>query len=581
MSGIAFHDTIDSNILTNQCYNNHVAGIWIADNSSYIDVDYNDIYDNTEFGMNILNSSNITLQNLHVKNTEKWDCINADTCTNIKIITSEIEGANGFGTRLKNCTNCTIDKNNYHHNKKINIDLDSSNYNTITNNESHHSNEDGIALDFNSTNNLIQYNKAYDNLHFGIATDTVHLPHLGKNTIDSNQVYNNGWDGIIVIRGDYNIISYNKIHDNTLCGILIEGRIQSEGTNPDGRSNYTDVLNNECWNNKVGILIQGNSSNNIIRNCQVNHCVEDGIKLGGIIASDLISQNTIDNCHIENVGGSGIGIYKRNSAQVKNNNITNNVIITTGNHGIVATGTDYTYIFKNNVNNAGANYISGFSHGIAVDGNEDKDASTGCIVDNNTVINSHEAGIEIADGIYNCDVTNNNVDITLGPRGSYGIYYGGGFAPSFNGKISNNTVKNTNGNGIEINAPNFLNTNTSKNITVENNTTESNKLHGILLNNCEQITCKNNTSKNNDKGNTDNDGIRIGSCRDVSVNNNTSYDDQTVKTQNYAIAVYSGTDVITNIMIENNNVGNCQFGRISLGTVGIGSTVTIRNNIDI
>lgn len=204
-------------------------------------------------GINISNSSNVSLQNLYVKNSKGWDCINTDTCSNINISNSEIEGADGFGTRLYNSSNCTIDSCHYHNCSRINIDLDTSSDNKITNNVSHDSLEDGIAIDFNSTNNLIQYNKSYNNLHYGIATDTVHQPHLGKNTIDNNQLYNNGLDGILLVRGDYNIISNNKSHDNVNSGILVEGRIQSEGTDTTGRVNYTDIYNNECYNNDYGI----------------------------------------------------------------------------------------------------------------------------------------------------------------------------------------------------------------------------------------------------------------------------------------------------------------------------------------
>ncbi len=452
--------------------------------------------------INAYGLTDIKIDNVTAKNSKTWDGINIDSCSNVQIVRSEIYGADGFGIRIKSGSNALIDGNTAHDNARINIDFDTTSDSKITNNITYNSGEDGIALDFNSTKNTISNNTVYSNSHFGIATDTVHAPHYAANTIENNEVYDNGWDGIIVIRGNENIITGNTVHNNgkeqasKFSEIKIEGLVESPGVVTKGESNSNNVNNNTIKNSSGrGITIQGNSSG-----------------------------NKIDNCNIDNVKQEGIMIAKRGSEISQHNTVTNCMIINTGNHGIVSTGADYTNISNNRVENAGINFTSGFAHGIAVDGNGGLDPNTGCIVSGNTVINSYDAGIEIADQANDCTVSNNTVDTT---KNGYGIYYGGGLALSSGGKITGNTVKGSKTNGIEIGSPNY--NSSSKNIAITENTSYSNALDGIYVNGAD-ITLQTNITYNNVKS-----GIALYGAISSNIIGNTSYNND------YGIREYSNS----------------------------------------
>lgn len=162
-----------------------------------------------------------------------------------------------------------------------------------------------------------------------------------------------------------------------------------------------------------------------------NNCIfYSGMR--GISVEGSFSNNNNVSCNIiEDTLQEGIMI-----SYSGNNTINSNLVEKTGLHGIVNTGGSYNTISGNTIKEVGSNFVSGFAHGIAVDGNEGLNVCYGNIVSNNTIIESLMAGIEVADGAHNITINNNYVANT----NEYGIYFGGYFAPSFHGIISGNIL---------------------------------------------------------------------------------------------------------------------------------------------
>ena len=169
------------------------------------------------------------------------------------------------------------------------------------------------------------------------------------------------------------------------------------------------------------------ASGNTIANNHIFYSGNQGIH----VESALGNLNDISFDIVEDTAKEGIMISRSS-----NNAIYGNVVNRTGNHGIISTGGSYNNITSNLVENAGGNYVSGFAHGIAVDGNHGLDLCYGNIVAGNTVDTSYMAGIEVADGAYDITVTNNYVTNTR----ESGIFFGGAFAVSRGCVISQNTL---------------------------------------------------------------------------------------------------------------------------------------------
>ena len=169
------------------------------------------------------------------------------------------------------------------------------------------------------------------------------------------------------------------------------------------------------------------SSQNTVTNNHISYSGNRGIS----IENALSNFNNVSFNVVEDVAKEGIMI-SRSSYNLAYGNVVKN----TGSHGIISTGGSYNQIINNRVENAGGNFVSGFAHGIAVDGNHGLNACYGVTVVNNTVNTAYMVGIEVADGAYYITVTNNYVTNTR----ESGIFFGGAFAASRNCIISQNTL---------------------------------------------------------------------------------------------------------------------------------------------
>ncbi len=343
-----------------------------------------------------------------------------------------------------------------------------------------------------------------------------------------------------------------------LANVIIESvhirRLQSGINGSDAIStNYTQNIgfqNNNIENVSGSGLIFYKTDNSVMTGNLINNLGKDGI-----ILSESNGSKAINNS-VSNVKYSGIVFGESNDASA-----SGNLVSMTGNHGIISTlGGNRNTFTNNTVKQTGANGTGGFSHGIAIDGNEGKTPSSGHKIVNNYIENSYDAGIEVADSVDNVLISGNTVNgAGLGPHpnNTYGIYFGGGFTPCHLATISGNKVTRAKENGIEFGSQPGHDLTT--NVVVEGNETYNNGSNGIFANYAKNFTIKNNSCYNNDQTQTDKDGIRLQDSSYGVVNSNHCYDSQTVKTQNNGLVFMGKVD---NINVYSNNFKGNQFGEI-------------------
>jgi len=189
------------------------------------------------------------------------------------------------------------------------------------------------------------------------------------------------------------------------------------------------------------VVIKGNSSRCIVQESYIFNFGTRGI----CIEENTSSYNWIMGNRIYDVVEEGICISRSLA-----NRILNNSVEKTGYHGIVVTGGNNNVITSNIVRDAGGNYVAGFAHGIAVDGNGGFNPAIGNIVANNEIYDSYMCGIEIADHVNNTIVSGNYVDTTIDASAGYGIYAGGSKVESHNITVIGNVVLNAADIGIFV-----------------------------------------------------------------------------------------------------------------------------------
>jgi len=176
-----------------------------------------------------------------------------------------------------------------------------SNNITVSNNRLYDNGYSGIYMG-GSKNNSVLYNDIMLNKYGVVA----HAEGGGLNRFNKyvgNNISNNTDNGLVVA-GNNNFISNNKLISNTNNGIVISGN----GNNT--------ITNNHIMNNKIhGIFITGNSANYIIHNL-INNTLRDGIH-SQYSESLYLANNEVYNTK------EGIVISTSNDGQLLNNTIKN------------------------------------------------------------------------------------------------------------------------------------------------------------------------------------------------------------------------------------------------------------------
>lgn len=307
-----------------------------------------------------------------------------------------------------------------------------------------------------------------------------------------------------------------------------------------------------------GIVVDGSGvtiSGVTINTSAVQNCFGDGVSVKASVATFNTTDVVIDRVSVTNTRTAIVAVV-RTGGSVDMVTIRNCTVNTTVQHGINVTGANRAHIEGNKLLNVGLNKVSGFAHGIAIDGNSGTNPCQEHRVVNNRIIQPEGAGIEVADSITSCEIAGNTVSGAgngASPSATYGIYFGGGLTLSTRAQIFGNTVTLSKGHGIQIGGPDASHLTTS--VSVIGNTSILNGNNGIFLLNVNIGEVTGNTSQSNSKlASNSFSGIDLNNVTRVVVSNNVLTDTQGSPTQSRAINERGASDY--NELLNNIAYGN-------------------------
>lgn len=167
----------------------------------------NNRVENNYGGIALYSSSNNTISNNIVKNTDLWSGIYLGNSNNNLIENCTVENGLGRGIMLHFSSNNTIENCTVENNDS-GIYLSNSDNNILDNNACEN-NDSGIYLDY-SDNNTLTNNTCENSGQHGI-----HLWHSGNNLIENCIAENSGWWGIWLDHSPNNCLRNNTLTNNT------------------------------------------------------------------------------------------------------------------------------------------------------------------------------------------------------------------------------------------------------------------------------------------------------------------------------------------------------------------------------
>jgi len=355
------------------------------------------------------NKESVIIMGLGIKDVI---CISSD---DVRVSNLTLTGAKyqDAGIRIKRSMNCVI-SNNILTNNGYGIFLHSSSDNLIENNVVYSNIHAGIFLWSSSSHNVIRNNTCYSNGKF--------IKEEGRLSPFSSGIY--AWKSC-----DFNLIINNKCNSHPDFGIKVHVL-----------SNNNTIANNTLLNNTIGIGVFF-SENNVIANNALNSNLDIGIIVHPISINNLIFNNTINFSHV----GISIGFSSNHNAVDRNACLNNE-------YGIVLLSSSNNIVISNICN-------SNKELGISLTNSTYNEVS-------HNILSMNRVGVTIEDIISTGNVISWN-DIKENTIFGIMLY-------SSNNTIKNNTVSNNKQFGI------FLWPSSDNNMIV-NNTCNSNGEGGILL----------------------------------------------------------------------------------------------------
>lgn len=421
-----------------------------------------DSNNNGKNGIEILNSLNVKIQNLNVKNGAK-NCININK-SNVEIDNINILNSKESGILINKNSTVKIKNSSICKNKQYGICVVDSVLNANNNGNNNISQNDwsGISATGKNTEVYLHKNKILNN---GINP---------KSTKDGQVGH-----GIGISEGAYANINNNIIKDNKECGISIfdnsKTKINNNVISNNGRHgigarkkvNLSQINNNNIsYNNYNGILLSDSSKavltkNTINNNKNIGLSVVD--KSNAKLNSNDISYNKNSNISVSN------GDKKTAGAKITLN--SNNTINNSKKHGIVLSGNNLVEILKdgNQINNNNKN-------GISI---SDKSK---LVINKKTTLKNNKVN-----GIYIKNSEANIKNVTITKNGKYGVCIeNGGYL-----KISKSKINNNKNYGINISGKGTT-------ARISENEINNNKKIGIMINNKAKVKSieKNSLNKN-------------------------------------------------------------------------------------
>ena len=386
------------------------------------------------FGMDIDNAENLTLQKLTIKNCTQ-NGINEKNNSIVSVIDCKIESNSKHGISVYQQSNLTIKNSIIQKNKNYGIYIENAtlfaNSNTISYND-----WTGITANNSSTKIEVKDSKIYQNGQNPKGTDEGQLGH-----------------GIAVQMGANAVINNNYIYQNKVCGISV--------TTENATAKIT---NNQIYQNGrhgIGARIQANltvTGNNIYSN-----------SYNGILVADR-SNSVIQNNTIKSSSKFGLSLADNSTATLDGNTISNN---TGSNISVSGKASTLTLTKNNKINESKTN------NGINL-----SDYASLKITGSNNTINSNKGhGISVTSKNVNLNIS--GAGNVVNKNGKSGIFVDKGKTIKITGKT---TFKNNKKSGIVI---------YGAKATVKNIISDGNKEFGVAIREKANVTLTNSTIKNN------------------------------------------------------------------------------------
>ncbi|UCE39314.1 MAG: right-handed parallel beta-helix repeat-containing protein [Thermoplasmata archaeon] len=263
----------------------------------------------------LANCSNVQLRNSKINNTDIG--IGILYSTNVTLINNNLDSNHEFGIFLSRSSNSLVMCNNVSNNGESGIGLGHSSYNNITGNYVF-DNNDGITLGGGSNNYIIDNNitRSGNGIRLGSSSNNniikgnnlsetgIYFIGVSNNYVIKNRIRSGGYGLSLYVSPDNKIIG----NDVSFCG--------SDGLRLGLDSMGNIILNNNiCSNGNDGIYVI--EPNNHIENNNISSNIRYGIFIEST-SNNYITGNTITN------NNYGLRIQKSSNNHIYHNNIIDN-----------------------------------------------------------------------------------------------------------------------------------------------------------------------------------------------------------------------------------------------------------------
>jgi len=204
-AGIFVGNATNGHIINSDVSHNY-RGIFVY-KSSNITVTGNTVYGNSEYGINIDESSNNLVSGNNAYNNVRG--FNIYNSTDNEITSNSAYDNTEYGINVNTGPNNLISGNSAYNNDR-GLCLEDSDGNDMLNNRAYGNDEDGILIHYSDNNNIIG-NSVYQN------HDGIYLDHSNNNNISENTINDNTNIGIWLYYSNYNTITGNTFTGNGLC----------------------------------------------------------------------------------------------------------------------------------------------------------------------------------------------------------------------------------------------------------------------------------------------------------------------------------------------------------------------------
>lgn len=331
---------------------------------------------------------------------------------------------------------CIIKHNEIFDQSESGISLRNNNDTVIISNEIYNNGSHGIILHDNCDNNIVQFNKVHNNTNCGVYCGD-HYGTSDQNLIRNNEVYSNSDYGLC-FRGNNNIASSNRVYGNNKGGVYFQN------------NSYIDNIcrSNQIYQNQSYAVKDDTEDIMIFKNQIYNN--EEGVQLNGSVSSIVLSNQIYGNTN------NGISIYNKSmDGRIIDNNIKDNA------EGGIQIIESTNFVIKNNmIHNNGL-----YSFGLLVSGYGlyISDNASANLVSENHVYNNYDAvqiGNNAKENTFAKNLIYNSINYGTVLSNNAGVnkiinntYYNNDTGISLDGTISGSVLKNnissSNNTGIE------------------------------------------------------------------------------------------------------------------------------------